>query len=239
MQHLQSINLRCIQFELRHNYECWEAALFDFHYIMLHYIMNVQKTKFIIILRLWLFLIQRYCFKTEHIHLELLPLCFQQPACHGLLTLMGLNLASCWRLRNTGHSLNYCKKSVRMQHERCCCVIAAPISSSWCEILASWWMVDLFKSLGPTQSHSFWAGCGDELPAASNNIYPSDSSSIWFTSQRAHRWGINVPSALPPLLFFCSKRDYFPLHFLMRVYLPLIFGQMHYFPSPRALLVSH
>lgn len=100
-------------------------------------------------------------------------------------------------------------------------------------------MVDLYKSLDPTQSHSFWAGCGDELLAASNNSYPSDSSSIWFTSQRAHRWGINVPSALPPLLLFSSKRDYFPLHFLKLVYLPLIFGQMHYFPSPRALLVSH
>lgn len=73
------------------------------------------------------------------------------------------------------------------------------------------------------RSHSFWAGCGDELPAASNNIYSSDSSSIWSTSQQAHRWGINVPSALPLVLLFSSKRDYFPLYLLILVYLPLIF----------------
>lgn len=65
-------------------------------------------------------------------------------------------------------------------------------------------IVDLCTML---TSHSIplWADCGDELTAASNIIFPSDSSFIWFTSQQAQRWGINVSSALIPLLFFFSK----------------------------------
>lgn len=90
-------------------------------------------------------------------------------------------------------------------------------------------------------SHSIplWAHCGDELTAASNIIHPSDSSSIWFTSQQAHWWGINVFSALIPLLLFLEQKGLFSSSFLMLVYLLLIFGQMHFLPLPGALLVSH
>lgn len=48
-----------------------------------------------------------------------------------------------------------------------------------------------------------------------------------------------MPPALPFFLIFSSKSDYFPSHFLMLVYLPLIFGQMHNFLTPRAMLVPH
>lgn len=77
----------------------------------------------------------------------------------------------------------------------------------------------------PTQSLWFGARRGDELPAAGNAIYPSDSLSLWFTSQGAHRWRGNVPSALLHCLLFSRNKRWFFASCPLAFYLPFLVGQ--------------
>ena len=104
---------------------------------------NFYGTELIIIYHLFYFLTQNIPLRIHRFTLDFSLSAFRSLA----VTVSSLSWAWTWRLskvcrgRNSMyHYKSKYKSSVRVQHERCHCIIASPISSSWKETVASCWI---------------------------------------------------------------------------------------------------